>query len=341
MNFDFARKERNFLLERVGCIEQLAHIRQSVLDDGRGRGTRIAEFVNGSGLNFTVNIDRGMDIADATFKGIPLDWKSSNRYVAPSFYEPEGLSWLRTWGGGLLTGCGLRNVGGPDSAGGETHGLHGRISHIPAEDVTVEKQWIDGKYVQSISGWVKQTAVFFENLHLRRKISSVMGENSITIEDTIENHGFAVSPLMLLYHMNLGFPLLNENAYIEADNHNVVPRDGKAALGIKEWHTMTPPQPGYSEQVFYHEIPPGKDGFACVTLKNPDLKLAFKLEYRTAELPYFVQWKQMGQGEYVVGFEPANCHPEGQTAESKRGTLREIGPGERISTCLKITIQEQ
>ncbi len=340
MNFEFSNKDRNFLLERVGCIEQLAHIRQSVLEDGRGRGTRIAEFANGSGLNFTVNIDRGMDIADATFKGIPLAWKSSNRYAAPSFYESEGLSWLRTWGGGLLTGCGLRNVGGPDTVGVETHGLHGRLSHIPAEEVTVEKQWIDGKYVQSISGWVRQTAVFFENLHLKRKISSVMGRNSIIIEDIIENHGFATSPLMLLYHMNLGFPLLDESAFIEADSHDVVPRDGTAALGIKDWHKVEAPQSGYAEQVFYHEITPGSDGFASVTLKNPALKLAFKLEYHTAELPYFVQWKQMGQGEYVVGFEPANCHPEGQNAEREHGTLREIAPGEQISTCLKVTILE-
>ncbi|MFA7230509.1 MAG: DUF4432 family protein, partial [Victivallaceae bacterium] len=233
MSFEFSKKERNFLLERVGCIEQLAYIRQSTLDDGRGRGSRIAEFANGSGLNFTVNIDRGMDIADATFKGIPLAWKSSNRYVAPAFYEAEGLNWLRTWGGGLLTGCGLRNVGGPDKVDSESHGLHGRLSHIPAEDIAVEKQWIDGKYVQSINGWIKQTATFFENLHLKRKISSVMGENSIVIEDVIENHGFSTSPLMLLYHMNLGFPLLDENAFIESASHEVIPRDSTAAHGIK------------------------------------------------------------------------------------------------------------
>ena len=66
MNFEFSNKDRNFLLERVGCIEQLAHIRQSVLEDGRGRGTRIAEFANGSGLNFlnAVNVSSGT-LADA------------------------------------------------------------------------------------------------------------------------------------------------------------------------------------------------------------------------------------------------------------------------------------
>lgn len=340
MNFDFTTKGRTYLMERSGCVEQLAQIRQAVLDDGRGRGSRVAEFVNGSGLNFTVNLDRGMDIAEASYRGIPLAWISPNRPVAPAFYEPEGLGWLRTWGGGLLTGCGLRNVGNPGPAGAETHGLHGRLSHIPAEDVAVEKKWIDGYYVQSISGWVKQTAVFFENLHLKRKISSVMGQNSIRVEDIVENHGFAVSPLMLLYHINLGFPLLDKDAYLTAASHEAVPRDGIAAMGHKDWQKSEAPQPGYKEQVFYHEIPAGHDGFAAVTLTNPALKLAFQLEYRVAELPYLIQWKQMGQGEYVLGLEPANCHPEGQNSERQRGTLRELAPGQSISTCLKLTVLE-
>ena len=340
MNFEFSKKGPEFLRERVGCIEQLAQVRQSVLDDGRGRGSRVAEFSNGSGLNFTINLDRGMDIADASFKGVPFAWKSANRDVAPAFYEPEGLNWLRTWGGGLLTGCGLSNVGSPATIGNEQHGLHGRLSHIPAEEVAVEKQWVDGRYVQSISGWVKQTAVFFEKLHLRRKISSIMGEHSILVEDTIENHGFTNSPLMLLYHINLGFPLVDEHAQLEAAEHKVVPRDGIAAVGLQHWARLEAPQPGYKEQVFYHAIPAGPDGFASITLTNPALKLAFRLDYRVAELPNLIQWKQMGQGEYVLGLEPANCFPEGQNAERQRGTLRELAPGQRISTCLKLTVRE-
>jgi hypothetical protein len=38
----------------VGTMDQLARIRTSVLDDGRGRGIRIADVDNGSGLRFTV-----------------------------------------------------------------------------------------------------------------------------------------------------------------------------------------------------------------------------------------------------------------------------------------------
>jgi hypothetical protein len=321
-------------------MEQLAYIRQSILCEGKGRGSKIADFTNGSGFNLTVNIDRGMDIVDASFKGIPLAWRSPSGYVAPEFYEANGLGWLRSWSGGLLTGCGLRNVGVPDCVGAETHGLHGRLSNIPAEDIVIEREWRNGLFVQSISGTVKQTAVFFENLHLRRKITSVMGENSYTVEDSITNHGFKSSPLMLLYHINLGYPLLSENTRIETLKHHVTPRDTVAAAGIDEWNIICPPRNAYQEQVFYHDIPADDDGFATVTLTNRDVGFAFQLKYRIAELPKFVQWKQMGQGEYVVGFEPANCYPEGQNSERARGTLKEIAPGETVNTMLKISVLE-
>ena len=50
------------LLARVGDISQIAGVRQVVLNDGVERGVRAAEFKTGSGLDFTVLIDRGLDI---------------------------------------------------------------------------------------------------------------------------------------------------------------------------------------------------------------------------------------------------------------------------------------
>ncbi len=54
----------------VGSMNQLARVRTSVLDDGKGRGIRIADVDNGSGLRFSVLLDRGMDIGDASFNGV-------------------------------------------------------------------------------------------------------------------------------------------------------------------------------------------------------------------------------------------------------------------------------
>jgi hypothetical protein len=320
-------------------MAQLASVRRLVSDDGKGRGSRVIELNNGSGLALTVWPDRGLDIGQASYKGVPLAWLSRNGEVAPHFYEPGGFEWLRTWGGGLLTGCGLSNVGGPADAGGERHGLHGRLSHIPAEEVNTSAAWRDdGRYVLSVSGRVRQSRVFGENLLLTREITTALGEAAVTVRDTVENQGYAPAPLMLLYHLNLGWPLVDEASVLEAPPHEVTPQNEHAAAGLADWSRLSAPVPGFREQVYYHALPAGPQGLATMRLANPKLGLAFDVSYRTAELPYLIQWKMMGQGEYVVGLEPANCLPEGQPRNAERGLLRHLAPGEKAETFLRLSV---
>jgi hypothetical protein len=340
MNSALNTCDASYLSPRVGRMEQLASIRRLVSDDGKGRGMRLLEFNNGSGLSFTVYPDRGMDIGQTFYKGTPLAWLACNGEVAPQFYDAEGFEWLRTWGGGLFTGCGLTNVGGPNAAPGGPHGLHGRLSHTPAEEVNTTAEWTDGQtYALSASGRVRQSKVFGENLSLTRQISTRLGDNSITIRDTIENRGFSPSPLMLLYHMNLGWPLVDEGTVLEASPHEVTPQTPRAAAGLAEWSRACAPIADFSEQVYYHTIPEGTDGMAAMRLVNRRLGMALSVSYRTAELPYLIQWKMMGQGEYVMGLEPANCFPEGQEKIAGRGLLRYLSAGEKIETLVKLTVE--
>ncbi len=334
--------DKSELLQRVGNMAQIASVRRLVADDGKGRGMRVFEVNNGSGLSFTVYPDRGMDIGQAFFKGIPLAWTSRNGETAPQFYDAEGFEWLRTWGGGLLTGCGLTNVGGPNAAPGGPHGLHGRLSHLPAEEVNASAVWTEtGAYRLTVSGRVRQGKVFGENLVLTRTIETAFGTASLTVRDTVENQGFAPEPLMLLYHMNLGWPLVDETSTLDAPPHDVVPQTPQAAAGLADWMRMSAPVPGFSEQVFYHALPADDRGMASLRLVNPRLGLALRVAYRTAELPHLVQWKMMGQGEYVTGLEPANCYPEGQERMAQRGLLRHLAPGETLETLVRVTLEEQ
>ncbi len=329
-----------FLLPRVGHMAQVASVRRLVSDDGKGRGARVLEVNNGSGLSFTVYPDRGMDIGQAYYKGTPLAWVSCSQEVAPQFYDADGLEWLRTWGGGLLTGCGLTNVGGPNTVNGESHGLHGRLSHTPAEDVNTTAGWTkEGVYALTASGRVRQSKVFGEKLALTRHIETALGEASITVRDTIENQGYAPSPFMLLYHLNLGWPLVDDGAVLEAPPHEVTPQNDHAASGLADWPKITAPIPGFREQVYYHTQPADGQGLAAMRLVNRRLGLAFNVTYRVNELPYLVQWKMMGQGEYVVGLEPANCYPEGQEKIAKRGLLRQLAVGEKTETFLKLSVE--
>lgn len=321
-------------------MDQIASIRRCISDDGKGRGMRLLEVNNGSGFSFTVCPDRGMDIAQAYYKGTPLAWISRNREVAPQFYDSEDFEWLRSWGGGLMTGCGLTNVGGPDTANGERHGLHGRLSHTPAEAVNTSADWSpEGVYTLQVSGRMRQSKVFGENIALSRQITTAYGEPSVTVCDTIENQGFATTPFMLLYHINLGWPLVDPETRLEAPRHTVVPQNDYSAQHLREWNKISDPVPGFAEQVFYHTLPKNHRGLCSIRLVNPKLGFAFVVTYRAAELPRLIHWRMMGQGEYVVGLEPANCVPEGQTQNAAKGLLRYLQAGEKVETFIKLSVE--
>lgn len=317
------------LLARVGDLSQVAGIRLIELSDGVERGVRAAEVRTGGGLEFTVLLDRGMDIGPASFKGIPLAWISPAGFAHPAYFEPEGLGWLRTFGGGLMTGCGLTYLGAPGEDQGEALGLHGRLSLLPARNVGTGAEWDDEEECAFwVDGEIRQARLFGENLCLTRRIETALGENRISIRDIVENLGDTDSPLMILYHINLGFPLLDETCRLEAPPHPVRPRDSVAEPGIKEWMRFQPPRAGYSEQVFYHDLPADDEGWAAIRLVNPTLGLWLRVRYRKDTLPNLIQWKQMGQGAYVLGLEPANCGVEGRSVDRERGTLEYLEAGE-------------
>ena len=92
---------------------QLGGIETSVLDNGPGRGVRVAWVNTGAGLRYKVLIDRGLDILDAEYLGQSLTWHSLTGPVAPSHAYNRGVEWLRGFYGGLLVGCGPLNTGAP------------------------------------------------------------------------------------------------------------------------------------------------------------------------------------------------------------------------------------
>jgi hypothetical protein len=120
----------------------------------------------------------------------------------------------------------------------------------------------------------------------------------------------------------------------------VTPQNEIAAKGLPQWDRMSEPVPGFAEQVFYHDLPADADGMAALTLVNPDLKLAMQVAYSKATLPFMVQWKQMGQGEYVLGLEPANCVPENQNNNREKGLLKTIAPGQIIKHKVVVTLEK-
>jgi hypothetical protein len=332
---------RSELLKYVGDLSQVAGIRMLEWADGAERGLRVADVRTGAGLAFSVLLDRGMDIGPASYKGLPLAWVSPTGWSHPAYYEPQGTGWLRSFGGGLLTGCGLTYLGSPAEEAGESLGLHGRLSHLPAQRVHVDETWQGQDCSFSVEGELRQARALGENLRLRRRISTALGSNLIQLHDTVENLGDTASPLMILYHINLGFPLLDADCLLQAGPHPLEPRDPVAQAGLQDWMRFQAPTPGYAEQAFYHDLPGDELGWANIRLVNPHRRLELRLAFQKAGLPNLVQWKMMGQANYVLGLEPANCHVTGRPQERARGSLQSLQPGEQREFKIEIEILER
>ncbi|SDN94926.1 Galactose mutarotase [Cryobacterium flavum] len=317
-------------LLRVGSLDQVARVDRFVEDDGPARGARRFRVVNGGGFEFDVHPDRALDIGAATINGIPLAWLSSTGITRPDAYEPAGRGWLRTFGGGLVTTCGLDTFGPPADDEDGVSGMHGRIGAVPARvtEVTVTPELI------TVAGDVRQTGVFQENLVLRRRITSRVGSTSFTIEDTVTNEGESVSPHMVLYHVNLGWPLLDAGTVIDIPAASVTSRDPDAATGFNQRAEIGEPKAGTREQVYIHTA--GDERVARVT--NAARGLTFTLRY-SETLPAIFQWKLTATKHYVLGLEPANT-PEiqGRAAARTNGTLPRLEPGESRTYVIEIDV---
>lgn len=332
---------RREILEYVGHMDQVAGIRLLEATDGLARGSRVLQVWTGTGLSFHVLADRALDISTCQYKGISLAWVSSVGDAHPAHYEPEGVGWLRSFQGGLLVTCGLDQFGYPSSDDGEELGLHGRLSNLPGRYVSHSTAWKDDEYEIEVTGEVRQTRVFGENLVLRRRISTHLGSNRIRIEDVVANEGFAPHPHMMLYHFNLGFPFLSEEAQLEVEVEETVPRDADAEAGLADWMSFHPPREGYREQVFRHVPVADADGRVQVWVENPALGIGLRWTYDKAQLPHLFQWKMLGQGLYVLGVEPANCSGmRGRAAARESGDLPYLAPGESRRYELELEVVE-
>jgi hypothetical protein len=143
---------------------------------------------------------------------------------------------------------------------------------------------------------------------------------------------------MLLYHVNPGWPLVDDGARLLLQARSSVPRDAEAAKGTAEACLFSAPQPGYREQVFFHDLAEDAEGFVAALLVNSRLQLGLYVRYRRRELPRYIEWKMMGQGTYVVGMEPANAFVMGRAAERAAGTLQFLEPGEERHFLLQIGV---
>lgn len=324
---------------------QLGGIETSVLDNGHGRGTRIAWINTGTGLRYKVVIDRAMDIADAFYNQHSLAWISHLGVTPPEPFSNKGIDWIRTFGGGLLVTCGLTHVGGPEKDSHGERGLHGQISNTPAEiESIIQPDPVAGKMEMSITGIIKQAQLFGPNIELRRTISGRLGQASIEIHDEVINRGNTPTPHMLLYHFNFGWPLIDEGTDIiwqgswesrEGEPNNKIFRAGnnfKKGLAPLDEHE------GGGEEAAFIDVTPNEAGQCICGLYNSQINLALALRFQKKQLPWLTNWQHWGKGEYVTGLEPGTNPPIGQAKAREQNELIYLAPGESRTYDLEIEV---
>ncbi len=188
------------------------------------------------------------------------------------------------------------------------------------------------QYVIFIEGQVRETGVFSENLLLKRGIEARLGDSRLSIFDTIIREGFHRIPQMLLYHVNAGFPVVDDGSRLIIPSRRVTARDVDGRREINSHNCFSQPLPDYREQVFFHEMGADAGGYVATALVNLSLNnsqsIGFCVRYGQHELPCFNEWEMMGESVNAVGMEPATNFALGRAKASEGKSLRFLMPGE-------------
>lgn len=331
--------DRQDLLRRVGSMQQLAYIRPMTYSEGRTSGLNAYEVKNGP-LQYKILAGKCLDVGEFSYKGINFSFLSKPGLQGRNHYDTHGQEALRSIMGGLFFTAGLENICAPCTVDGVDYPMHGRIRTTPAEHLSADALWEGEDYILRASGEMREGELFGENLVLRRSIETVYGQKSITLTDEIENQGFRPEPLMLLYHINIGYPLLDEGTELLAPTRSVTPRDGAASGHEDRWNVMDAPRDNEPEYVFIHDLADTDDGMGVVCVLNEKLGLGLKIQFTRENLPYFMEWKSTASGDYVLGLEPANSSVYGRPFHEREGSLHRLAPFAKETNVLTFTVLE-
>jgi len=328
------------LIRRAGNMKNIAEVRPQTRTAGKASGIKMLDVTCGE-LAYSVMEGRCLGIVNVKYKGMPYNFLSKVGPVHPSQADHKGKNFLRAITGGMLYTCGFSNVGGhyKNEEEGESR-FHGRLRFIPAENVGVFEKWEGNDYIVGAKGEMRDCGLFFENIVLRREIYSKLGEKKIYIKDEIENESVYEAPFMLMYHVNVGFPVLGKDAKVYIPSKSVRPTTEATKSLMDQWQNVTEPVDNQIENVYSHELYHNAEGYCHAAVFNHENKLGVWVKFPYAVLPKMVEWRSMGSCDYCVGIMPANNNANSRQMEIDENTLRHIGAFEKISSGIELTYMD-
>lgn len=339
---------REQLMQRIGHLSQVGGIKLFESADGPARGVRYLEFRTGTGFQFKVALDRGMDVGYCDYRGQSLAWIPSTGLPAPWYFEQNSaFGWLRTALGGLNNSCGLVHIGNPETAdvshyyfparSQETYGVHDRMALLPGQLVSYDESWDGDECVLEAVGRVVQAQAYGENLVLTRRYRARLGESRFFMHDTVENAGWLPTEHMLLYHINAGFPVVDKGSEQIAPvvQPPAIP-EGLPASASDEYSHFVAPQKDWQLQGFELKMGAEADGSVPVAIVNPD-HFGIYVVYNQYQMPQYLEWRMMGEGQYAIGIEPCT-NTFGRDTARRLGQLIVLQPGEKREYDLEVGV---
>lgn len=349
-NRDFSRTE---LMRRIGHVYQVGGVQVLTAEDGPARGVRYLEFRTGTGFMFKVAIERGMDVGYCEYRGASLAWIPPHLLPGPWYFEQQTeFGWLRTALGGFNNTCGLIHIGNPETDSvahynfparpTDRYGVHDRAALLPGQLVSYGQRWDGDNCIIEAEGIVAQTQTYGENLVLRRRYTARLGESRFFIHDEVTNEGYLPTVHMLLYHINTGFPFVDDGAELLAPFAQP-PRVlfGDADPNKPEsYNRFSAPQKNWVQQTFEHTMRGDSAGNVPIAIVNPRLGSggqALYVIYNRHQMPNYVEWRMMGEGQYAVGVEPCT-NGFGRDEVRQAGQLIMLQPGEMRAYDLEVGV---
>ena len=269
-------------------------LRSLRFDGGAEDGARLIEVENAAGLSVDLLPDRCLDLGLVRYRGVSFGWIGENG-LAPA--RPGEMDQAL---GGLLCTCGFDHIRQPATQGARHFPLHGSMSLRRAR-VTAADLGADGS--AEIRATVAHGTLSGQWWRLHRRVTVPSDRAEIRIEDRVEAGGHGeVMPIMALYHVNLGAPVIGPRTRVEVA--------GRAR----------PDLPGAADFTICEGAAPGRQPLS-VSAGDGDVRREFRLDWDPAALPYLQFHRRATSEGGLFCIEPAthDRQPRGEL-------LRDVPP---------------
>ncbi len=299
---------------RISNHQQIASLRRYTLTDGEEKGIEVIDCDNGT-LRFLINVSKACDMMQLYHKGQNMSFISKNGFMK------REMPFVNRFEGGMLYTCGLDSVG--EREGFEEHGsLHNTPARILRAECSEE-----GIVIEAV---LRDTAVFGKNLVFRRKITSAIGSDCVKVVDRLTNENCFEEKYCLLYHVNIGYPMMDEGARIVGEITDCQPRTAWAEKQMATAYQIGSPIPGFEETCYYLKLKKPE-----ISMVNERIGKEFTVSYSGDTLPLFLEWKSIAAGDYAVGLEPATTKLDGLFEYST------IGAGETLEFSVELSVSDK